>query len=102
MNNFTYMDFYKFGIESELKSREGYRCLIWMKFDEFDWTSRIDAIWTGSSWLHLDDNQLIKRNLEIQIHVLLAWFQEFDLNRFEFWGWLRIVLTTWLRSNEDG
>jgi hypothetical protein len=35
-NNFPYLNVSRFGIEFELKFREGCRCLNSMKFDEFD------------------------------------------------------------------
>jgi hypothetical protein len=54
-NNFPYWNFSKFGVEFELHSGEFLSIWIQQKFDEFDETFRIAAIWTMRSWLKLDD-----------------------------------------------
>jgi hypothetical protein len=56
-----------------------------LEFDEIlIGTSRFAEFWAKGSCLHLDDNQLMKWNLEFQICEFLNLLQEFDSNLFEF------------------
>jgi hypothetical protein len=66
-NSFTYRNFSQFKNYFELKFKKA--SMVW-KSMKFDWIwlglPRIDEIWTGISWLHLDGNQFIKGSLEFK------------------------------------